>query len=83
MYYVYILKSKKYNSQYIGYTSNLRKRLESHNSGKNKATKPYIPYQLIFYEAFLNKTDAKNREIYLKSGYGLRGIKKMLKNYSK
>jgi len=30
----------------------------------------------IFYEAFLNKTDAKNREKYLKSGYGRRTIKK-------
>jgi putative endonuclease len=80
-YYTYILKSQKNNSFYIGYTSDLRKRLKEHNSGENKATKPFIPYILIFYEAFLNRIDAKNREEYLKSGYGKRTINKLLKKY--
>lgn len=80
-YYVYILQSLKNNSLYIGYTSDLRKRLKEHNFGKNKVTKPFRPYKLIFYEAFLNKVDAKNREKYLKSGYGRRTIKTMLFNY--
>ncbi len=81
MFYVYILKSKTNGSLYIGYTSDLKKRFISHNNGENKATKPFTPYNLVFYEAFLDKSDAKNREIYLKSGYGLRSIKKMLKNF--
>ena len=81
MFYVYILKSKANDSLYIGYTSDLKKRIISHNNGKNKATKPFIPYNLIFYEAFIDKKDAKNREIYLKTGYGLRSIKKMLRNF--
>ena len=42
-----------------------------------------MAYDLIFYEDFLTITDAKNREIYLKSGYGNRTIKKMLKIYFK
>lgn len=79
--YVYILKSLKNNSLYIGYTANLRKRFEEHNAGKNLATKPFRPYKLIFYEAFLNKTDVKNREVYLKSGYGRKTIKGFLNNY--
>ena len=45
------------------------------------ATKPFIPYKLIFYEAFLNRIDAKNREVYLKSGYGRKTINKLLKRY--
>ena len=81
MFYVYILQSQKNKSLYIGYTSNLKQRFEEHNNGKSLATKPFRPYKLIFYEAFLNKTDAKNREKYLKSGWGLRTIKKMLKNF--
>ncbi|OGF99993.1 hypothetical protein A2Y99_01585 [Candidatus Gottesmanbacteria bacterium RBG_13_37_7] len=82
-YYVYILQSLKDKSLYIGYTSNLKKRLEEHNSGKNIATKPHIPYKLIFYEAFLNSIDAKNREKYLKGGYGRKTINKMLGKYFK
>jgi len=83
MYYVYILQSLKNKSLYIGYTADLRKRFNEHNSGKSLATKPFRPYKLIFYEAFINRIDAKNREQYLKSGWGLRSIKTMLKNYFK
>ncbi len=82
-YYTYILQSQKNGSLYIGYTSDLRKRLGEHNSGKSKATKPYLPYKLIFYEAFLNMSDAKNREEYLKGGYGRRTINAMIKIFLK
>jgi putative endonuclease len=81
MYYVYILQSLKDGSLYTGYTSDLKRRFEQHNSGKSSATKPFRPYKLIFYEAFANRIDAKNREEYLKSGWGLKSIKTMLKNY--
>lgn len=81
MYYTYILQSLKDKSLYIGYTSDLKRRFEQHNSGKSLATKPFRPYKIIFYEAFVNKVDAKNREKYLKSGWGLKSIKTMLKNY--
>ena len=79
-YYTYILKSQKNNSLYIGYTSDLKKRLKEHNSGKNQATRPFRPYVLIFYEAFLSKIDAQDRERYLKGGYGRKTIKVMIKN---
>ncbi len=80
-YYTYILESKKNNSLYIGYTSDLKKRFQEHNTGKTLATKRCIPYKLIFYEAFLNRIDAKNREEYLKSGYGRKTIKTLLNRY--
>ncbi len=80
-YYTYILRSSINNSLYVGYTSDLKKRFQSHNAGLNKATRPFIPYKLIYYEAFLNRVDAKRREIFLKSGWGFRSIKKMLRNY--
>lgn len=81
MYYVYVLQSLKFKSFYIGYTTDLRKRFKEHNDGKSLATKPFRPYKLIYYEAFLNKLDAKNREEYLKSGYGRRTIRKLLGEY--
>ena len=80
-YNVYILQSQKDKSLYIGYTSDLKKRFKKHNAGENLATKPFRPYNLIFYEAFLNRIDAKNREEYLKGGYGRKTIKSMLKRY--
>lgn len=80
-YYVYILLSQKNNSFYIGYTKDLKTRLSKHNKGENSATKPFIPYKLIYYEAFLARYDAKSREKYLKSGFGRRTINKLLKKY--
>ena len=80
-YYIYILQSLKNNSLYIGYTLDLKKRFKEHNSGLSLATKPFIPYKLIFYEAFLNRIDAKNRDTYLKGGYGRKTIKAMIKKY--
>jgi len=79
--YVYVLKSLKDSSLYIGFTTNLKKRFESHNKGLNQATKPHIPYKLIHFEGFLNIDDAKRREVYLKSGWGLKSIKIMLQRY--
>jgi len=83
MYYVYILQSKKDNRLYIGYTNDLQKRFKEHNSGISLATKPFRPYKLIFYETFLDRIDAKNREKYLKSGWGWKSIKIMLNNFLK
>jgi len=80
-YYVYILQSLRNGSLYIGYTADLRKRILKHNNGESLATKPFIPYRLIFYEAFINQKDAKNREEYLKGGYGRKTIKKILRNF--
>jgi len=81
MFFVYILESLKNKKLYIGYTRNLKKRLAEHNSGKSKATKPHRPYKMIYHEAFLNKKDAKKREVYLKSGWGKRTIKRPLKYF--
>lgn len=79
-YYVYLLQGKN-NNLYIGYTDNLKKRLEEHNRGLNFSTKPYRPWQLVFYEAYLNEKDAKRREKYLKTSQGSRLLKRMLKEY--
>lgn len=79
MYYVYILKSKKKNWLYAGYTANLKKRFDEHQKGLTKSTKPYRPFELIFYEAYKSKIDAKRREIYFKTAKGKRSLRLILK----
>jgi putative endonuclease len=66
MYYTYVLKSEADNNLYIGYTGDLRQRIKDHNQGKTKSIKHRIPFKLIYYEAYKNKTDARKREIELK-----------------
>jgi len=81
MYYTYILKSKKDNQLYIGYTKNLKLRLEAHRKGRVPSTKNRLPIELIYYEACLNQKDATKREKYLKTFYGKLFLKKRLKSY--
>ena len=64
MYYVYLLISED-GKTYIGYTSDLRRRLREHNKGYNKSTKGKS-WKLVYYEAFLSEEDAKERERKLK-----------------
>ncbi|MBU2109503.1 GIY-YIG nuclease family protein [Patescibacteria group bacterium] len=82
-FYVYILQSLKDGRRYIGYTNDLRRRLEEHNSGKNTSTKYRIPLKLIYYEACLDREDAKRREEYFKVTGGRRFLVKRLKTYYK
>lgn len=80
MHYVYILRSQKDKSLYIGQTIDLKKRLSRHNSGVNLATKNHIPYDLIFYSGFVNTSDAINAEHYYKTTSGWKRIHRMLEN---
>ena len=79
--YVYVLKSKKDNKFYVGFTKNLKLRFEQHKKGLAESTKARLPFSLIYYEACLNQQDATHREKYLKSYYGKMFIKKRLKSY--
>lgn len=81
MFYTYVIKSQKNNNWYTGYTNDLRKRFNQHNDGKSIWTKSRGPWKLIYYEACLNKDDAKAREKYLKSGMGKRYLKNRIKTY--
>lgn len=83
MYYVYILQSIKDKTIYKGCTSDLKRRIKEHNSGKGFYTSQHYPYKLIYYEAYLLKSDAEARERYLKTSMGIRVIKKQLSNYLK
>lgn len=66
MFYVYLIKSKKNNNLYIGSTNNLRKRLSEHNQGRSSYTRKYLPYDLVYYEAYKSEIDTRKREQNLK-----------------
>ena len=78
MYYVYILQSESTGELYKGSTEDLKRRLEQHNTGHSRFTKSNGPWKLVYYEAFLNKGDARREELFLKSGKGRERIKYLL-----
>jgi putative endonuclease len=81
MYYVYILHSKQLNKKYIGFTSDLKNRIQEHKRGDSNFTSRTNDWKLIYYECFLSKIDAKEEEKFLKSGKGRERIKYLLKKY--
>ncbi len=66
MFYVYVLKSDKDGSIYTGYTNDLKRRFVEHNDRRNIATKHKAPFQLVYYEAYKSRADARYREDNLK-----------------
>jgi putative endonuclease len=78
--YTYVLFSEKDHLLYIGFTSNLEKRIRQHNEGLNVSTRSRRPLKLIYFEGHLKKTDALKREAYFKTTSGKRSLKIMLKN---
>ncbi len=71
MYYVYLIRSLKDSAQtYIGYTKDLKQRLETHNSGGSIHTKQHRPWKLVVYLAFDTEAKAKAFEKYIKIGSG-------------
>jgi putative endonuclease len=65
-YVVYILESQFDGTFYIGYTSDLEKRLSQHNSGKTKYTSRKIPWKVVYREEITTKSEALKRERFLK-----------------
>ena len=65
-YFVYMLISIKKNITYVGYTSNLKKRIELHNNGKGAKFTRGRKWKLIFFEKHSTKNEAISREYYIK-----------------
>lgn len=55
---------------YIGWTDDLKSRIQKHNKGLALSTKSRIPFKLVYYEACLEKEKAIKREKTLKTGFG-------------
>jgi putative endonuclease len=71
MFYVYLLESLSGRAErYVGMTTNLKQRFRDHNSGKSSHTSKYVPWRLVTYIAFSDRSKAESFERYLKSGSG-------------
>ena len=80
VYYVYMLKSKSVKPvTYVGFTSNLQKRINLHNSGKGAKFTRGRKWKLIYKEKFKSKREAISREYYIKKNKSIR--KKIKKKY--
>lgn len=82
MFYVYLLECQNDKSWYIGYSEDLKKRMQDHKSGNGcRTTSMKKEWELIYYESYLNKADALDREKFLKGGSGRIYLKKQNKHY--
>ena len=66
MNYVYVLKSMVDGELYFGSTTDLKRRIKEHNTKKSFSTSWRGPFELVYYEAFKNLNDARDREWSLK-----------------
>lgn len=77
-YFVYAIVSKKDNRIYLGFSYDIEKRLKEHNAGKTKSTKGYRPWKLLYSEQVIGRENARQKEIYYKSGIGKEFLKSLL-----
>jgi putative endonuclease len=66
MFTVYVLHSQSLNRYYVGFTNDLERRLTEHNRKKGKYTDSAIPWELVYHETYSSKTEAMNREKFIK-----------------
>ena len=74
-YFVYLIVSKAINKKkfsYVGYTGNLKKRIDLHNSGKGAKFTRGKKWKLVYYEKYDSKSEAMKNEYILKKNYKLR-----------
>ena len=77
---MYMLKSiSKKPVTYVGYTKNLNKRIQLHNTGKGAKFTRGRTWKLIYKEILKSKKEAISREYYIKRNRSLR--KKIKDNY--
>jgi len=61
-----ILYSDNLDQFYVGHTGNLDNRIKRHNQGRSKSTKTGVPWKLMYSEKFDSKSEAYQREMYIK-----------------
>ena len=83
MFYVYVLRSESDYGFYIGFSTDLKRRMAEHIQGASFATKSRGPWKLIYYEAYTEREDAEGREKFLKSGAGRRFLRTQLRHHLK
>ena len=80
---VYVLRSLHREYWYVGLTTDLDRRIAYHQAGRERTTRAYRPFTLIYTESFATRPDARKREKYLKSGSGKEWLKTSLAGVAK
>jgi putative endonuclease len=79
-YVVYVLRSLKDGLLYVGFTTDIERRLTEHERGESPATAPRRPFELMYSEYHRSKRDALRREGYFKTTAGKKALTLMLRN---
>ena len=78
-YFTYVLQSLKSGKTYIGQTNDLENRVKAHNEGRSPYTKGRGPWKLIYHEEFHSRSEAMEREKFLKTGKGREFLKSIIR----
>jgi len=77
MIFVYAISSTHHNYIYVGMTQDIEARIKRHNDGRERTTRFYKPFELIYSEVCETRTIARIREKYWKSGTGKEQLRKL------
>jgi putative endonuclease len=77
-YFVYVIKSCKDGRLYVGLSKDPENRLKDHNFGRVFSTKGFKPWKVVYTEKVYNRSEARQREKYLKSGIGKEYLKSII-----
>jgi putative endonuclease len=81
MFYIYILKSSRDKSYYVGSCKNSEIRLNQHNKGVVKSTKKSTPWELVYFESYDNLKNTRKRERQIKSWKKRIAIENLIKHF--
>ncbi|MDA3955007.1 MAG: GIY-YIG nuclease family protein [Bacteroidales bacterium] len=79
MYFIYIIYSHRRDRYYVGYTSDIISRIAKHNSAATISTKSGIPWELVYSEQYVTKTEALKREKAIKKMKSRKYIEYLIK----
>lgn len=83
MYHIYVLQSEKHGKRYVGQTrKSVEERLFEHNSGRTKWTHANGPFFILYTEEYETRSEAMQREKFLKSGQGRKRLSMKLASVS-
>jgi len=75
MFYAYVIKSVNHDYFYKGHCKDIAVRLQQHNAGMTESIRPYLPFELVYFEEFNTEDEAIRREKYFKTSAGRRYLK--------
>jgi len=80
MFYAYVLRSLTAEFYYKGHCEDLENRLKQHNLGMTPSNRKYVPFEIVYFEAFETRQEAIRREKYFKSAAGRRFLMMKIKS---